>query len=105
LPKNAKESVDLPDFAKESVAQIQILYTFQAHAAKGRRTKQNVGAPGEKPVRSYPRPARNPCARSTVWSTAAGERRSPKAISASVDLLHKIFTTRKDELVNDLPAT
>jgi len=55
LPKNAKESVDLPDFAKESVAQIQILYTFQAHAAKGRRTKQNVGAPGEKPVRSQPR--------------------------------------------------
>jgi len=52
LPKNAKESVDLPDFAKESVAQIQILYTFQAHAAKGRRTKQNVGAPGEKPARS-----------------------------------------------------
>jgi len=51
LPKNAKESVDLPDFAKESVAQIQILYTFQAHAAKGRRTKQNVGAPGEKPAR------------------------------------------------------
>jgi len=50
LPKNAKESVDLPDFAKESVAQIQILYTFQAHAAKGRRTKQNVGAPGEKPA-------------------------------------------------------
>ena len=25
-----KESVDLPDFAKESVAQIQILCTFQA---------------------------------------------------------------------------
>jgi len=51
LPKNAKESVDLPDFSKESVAQIQILCTFQAHAAKGRRTQQKTGAPGEKPVR------------------------------------------------------
>ena len=30
LPKTIKESVDLPDFAKESVAQIQILCTFQA---------------------------------------------------------------------------
>jgi len=30
LPKNAKETVDLPDFAKESVSQIQILCTFQA---------------------------------------------------------------------------
>ena len=104
--------MDLPDFAKESVAQIQILYTFQAHAAKGRRTKQNVGAPGEKPARlqprSYPRPARNPCARS-AWSAmrsdVAGECRSPKVISVSVDLLHKIFIIRKDELVKDLPAT
>jgi len=50
LPKIAKESVDLPDFAKESVAQIQILCTFQARAAKGRRVQQKVGACGEKPV-------------------------------------------------------
>ena len=77
-----------------------------------RRVQQKADAPGEKPVRSqprsYPRPARNPCARS-AWSAmrsdVAGERRSPKAISVSVDLLHKIFTTRKDELVKDLPAT
>ncbi|MBS6730267.1 MAG: hypothetical protein KH221_00865 [Atopobium sp.] len=56
MPKIAKESVDLPDFAKESVAQIQILCTFQARAAKGRRvwreTRALVPAPGEKPVRS-----------------------------------------------------
>ena len=30
LPKSIKESVDLPDFAKESVAQIQILCSFKA---------------------------------------------------------------------------
>ncbi len=30
LPKGIKDSVDLPDFVKESVAQIQILCTFQA---------------------------------------------------------------------------
>ena len=30
LPKNVKETVDLPDFVKESVPQIQILCTFQA---------------------------------------------------------------------------
>ena len=55
--------MDLPDFVKESVAQIQILCTFQARAAKGRRawretralaarTQQKADAPGEKPVRS-----------------------------------------------------
>ena len=52
--------MDLPDFAKESVAQIQILCTFQARAAKGRRVRREtralaaalVPAPGEKPVRS-----------------------------------------------------
>ena len=52
--------MDLPDFAKESVAQIQILCTFQARAAKGRRAWREtralaaalVPAPGEKPVRS-----------------------------------------------------
>ena len=52
--------------------------------------------------------ARNPCARS-AWSAmqsdVAGESRSPKVISASVDLLHKIFIYRKDELVKYLPAT
>ena len=73
-----------------------------------RRMQQKAGAPGEKSVRSHSRLARNPCARS-AWSAmrsdVAGERRSPKAISVSVDLLHKIFTTRKDELVKDLPAT
>ena len=58
--------MDLPDFVKESVAQIQILCTFQARAAKGRRTllvrstwretraltAALALAPGEKPVRS-----------------------------------------------------
>ena len=52
--------MDLPDFVKESVAQIQILCTFQARAAKGRRVRREtralaaalVPAPGEKPVRS-----------------------------------------------------
>jgi len=44
LPKNAKESVDLPDFVKESVAQIQILCTFQARAAKGRRAWRETRA-------------------------------------------------------------
>ncbi|MBF0929349.1 MAG: hypothetical protein HXK52_01145 [Atopobium sp.] len=90
MPKNVKETVDLPDFVKESVAQIQILCTFQAH------------------IVSQERLARNPCARS-AWgamrSDVAGERRSPKVISVSVDLLHKIFIYRKDELVKDLPAT
>ena len=28
LPKNAKETVDLPDFVKESVSKVQILCTF-----------------------------------------------------------------------------
>ena len=93
--------MDLPDFAKESVAQIQILYTFQAHAAKGRRTKQNVGAPGEKPARSE----RMDPAWRVMRSMSAREHRSPKVISASVDLLHKIFIYRKDELVKYLPAT
>ena len=91
--------MDLPDFVKESVAQIQILCTFQALAAT------LALAPGEKPVRSHPHPARNPCARSAMRSDAAGESRSPKAISVSVDLLHKIFIYRKDELVKYLPAT
>ena len=101
--------MDLPDFVKESVAQIQILCTFQARAAKGRRVWREtralaaalVPAPGEKPVRSE----RARGSWSAMRSDAAGESRSPKAISASVDLLHKIFTTRKDELVKDLPAT
>ena len=58
--------MDLPDFAKESVAQIQILCTFQAHVvsqahpAKSRRAWRETRtlaatlalAPGEKPVRS-----------------------------------------------------
>ena len=30
MPKSIKDSVDLPDFVKESVAQIQILCIFQA---------------------------------------------------------------------------
>ena len=33
MPKYFKESVDLPDFIKESVSQIPILCTFQAHVA------------------------------------------------------------------------
>ena len=101
--------MDLPDFVKESVAQIQILCTFQARAAKGRRVWRETRAlaaalaltPGEKPVRSE----RARGSWSAMRSDAAGERRSPKAISVSVDLLHKIFTYRKDELVKDLPAT
>ena len=60
-----------------------------------------VPAPGEKPVRSE----RARGSWSAMRSDAAGECRSPKAISVSVDLLHKIFITRKDELVKDLPAT
>ena len=64
---------------------------------------------GEKPVcsqqRLHSRLARSPCARSTARSDVTGERRSPKVISVSVYLLHKIFTSRKDELVKDLPAT
>ena len=66
-----------------------------------RRVQQKADAPGEKPVRSE----RARGSWSAMRSDAAGERRSPKAISVSVDLLHKIFTTRKDELVKDLPAT
>ena len=100
--------MDLPDFAKESVAQIQILCTFQARAAKGRRvwretralaarTQQKADAPGEKPVRSQRMKYR--------VEHGSGECRSPKVISVSVDFLHKIFITRKDELVKDLPAT
>jgi len=50
LPKITKESVDLPDFAKESVAQIQILCTFQARAAKGRRVWRETRALGAHPV-------------------------------------------------------
>ncbi|WP_187468911.1 hypothetical protein [Lancefieldella parvula] len=38
--------MDLPDFAKESVAQIQILCTFQARAAKGRRVQRETRALG-----------------------------------------------------------
>jgi len=64
LPKITKESVYLPDFVKESVPQIQILCTFQARAAKGRRARRETRAlaaahvtalalaPGEKPARS-----------------------------------------------------
>ena len=59
-----------------------------------RRVQQKAGAPGEKPVRL-----------ASCVEQRSGEHRSPKAISASVELLHKIFTYRKDELVKDLPAT
>ena len=83
--------MDLPDFVKESVAQIQILCTFQARAAKGRRAWRETRALAAHEA---------PCG-----ARQRGERRSPKAISVSVDLLHKIFTTRKDELVKDLPAS
>ena len=101
--------MDLPDFVKESVAQIQILCTFQARAAKSRRAWRETRAlaatlalaPGEKPACLE---CMDP-AWSAMRSDVAGECRSPKAISVSVDLLHKIFTTRKDELVKDLPAT
>ena len=58
-------------------------------------------APGEKPARSE----RMDPAWRVMRSMSAREHRSPKVISASVDLLHKIFTYRKDELVKDLPAT
>ena len=46
LPKSIKETVDLPDFCKESVPQIQILCTFQARVT---RTWRETRAPGEKP--------------------------------------------------------
>ena len=43
LPKNIKESVDLPDFVKESVGQIQILCTFQAeYEASQNQSKPDV---------------------------------------------------------------
>ena len=51
-------------------------------------------ASGEKPVRS------KHCAKHRDGVAPLTE-----SDSASVDLLHKIFTTRKDELVKDLPAT
>jgi len=35
-----KESVDLPDFVKESVSQIQILYTFQARDGEKRPQRE-----------------------------------------------------------------
>ena len=38
--------MDLPDFVKESVAQIQILCTFQARAVKGRRVWRETRALG-----------------------------------------------------------
>ena len=70
-----------------------------------RRMQQKAGARSKMSAHL----ARNPCARSrawsVVWSMAAGEHRSPKVISVSVDLLHKIFIYRKDELVKYLPAT
>ena len=53
LPKSIKETVDLPDFVKESVPQIQILCTFQARVT---RTWRETLAPGEKPAHL----ARNP---------------------------------------------
>jgi len=51
--------VDLPDFVKESVPQIQILCTFQARLARNpvrsqRPTNPAHLAPGEKPMRSQP---------------------------------------------------
>jgi len=46
--------VDLPDFDKESVAQIQILCTFQARGAPACRVA------GEKPVRLHGAPAEKP---------------------------------------------
>ena len=69
LPKSIKESVDLPDFVKESVFKIQILCTFQARMLLRRACC--YGAPGEKPralapaagtAPAHPR-ARIPCAR------------------------------------------
>jgi len=40
LPKSIKESVDLPDFCKESVLQIQILCTFQARDGEKRAWRE-----------------------------------------------------------------
>ncbi|MBF0922274.1 MAG: hypothetical protein HXK49_04625 [Atopobium sp.] len=45
MPENIKESVDLPDFIKESVSQIQILCTFQAEFS-GRDLESGVVAGG-----------------------------------------------------------
>ncbi|MBF0903292.1 MAG: hypothetical protein HXK38_02355 [Atopobium sp.] len=90
----------MPDFVKESVAQIQILCTFQAHVvsqahpAKGRRVWRETRALGAHPV-SMERHAKR----------RGGGAPLTESYFVSVDLLHKIFTTRKDELVKDLPAT
>jgi len=69
-----------------------------AHAVKGRRawreTRALAPAPSEKPVRSERHAKRR-----------GGGAPLTESYFVSVDLLHKIFTTRKDELVKDLPAT
>ena len=44
MPKYIKESVDLPDFAKESVPQIQILYTFQARNPEPQQAQRKAHA-------------------------------------------------------------
>ena len=61
LPKSIKESVDLPDFCKESVTQIQILCTFQAHLARNPCTRDQPAYPRTRdqpvpraPARSQP---------------------------------------------------
>ena len=41
MPKNVKETVDLPDFVKESVPQIQILCTFQARSTRRAHLARN----------------------------------------------------------------
>ena len=62
-----------------------------------RETPALALAPGEKPARSA-------CMERRVEHVSRGAPLT-ESYFASVDLLHKIFTTRKDELVKDLPAT
>ena len=64
LPKNVKETVDLPDFCKESVPQIQILCTFQArNVAKSTLVRRVCHLRTWREERAAQRP-RNPCSRS-----------------------------------------
>ena len=76
LPKNIKDSVDLPDFVKESVPQIQILCTFQARLARNpvrtrTRTSCTRGRHAHPHTRSSPRPA-HPRTRTRILRASAG---------------------------------
>ena len=93
LPKSIKETVDLPDFCKESVPQIQILCTFQArvtrtwretrapaHLARNPRTWRETRAPGEKPAHL----ARNPHVRAPARPRR--DRHVPRTLAQAREL-------------------